>query len=118
MIPGGGSVNRRRFGLPSAIAGRRIVPAAPRRMLTSMTIKANMKQRDLVRLAVLMCGDRPSAKYTRPAKGNHSRNEEPTRGYEPLARGSSTRLITWITPFDAMTSAAVTLALLTRPSRS
>ena len=46
-----------------------------------MTITANMKQRDLVRLAVLMCGDRPSAKYTRPAKGNHSRDAEPSRGY-------------------------------------
>jgi hypothetical protein len=37
-----------------------------------MTIKANMKQRDLVRLAVLMCGDRPGAKYVRPAKGGQS----------------------------------------------
>jgi hypothetical protein len=34
-----------------------------------MTMQPNMKQRDLVRLAVLMCGDRPGAKYVRPAKG-------------------------------------------------
>ena len=37
-----------------------------------MTMKPNMKQRDLVRLAVLMCGDRPGAKYVRPAKGGQS----------------------------------------------
>jgi hypothetical protein len=51
-------------------------------MLTAMTITPDMKQRDLVRLAVLMCGDRPSAKYTRPGKGNHSRSAEPTRGFD------------------------------------
>ena len=47
-----------------------------------MTIKANMKQRDLVRLAVLMCGDRPGAKYNPPAKGNHARSTDPTRGFD------------------------------------
>jgi hypothetical protein len=35
----------------------------------SMTMKPNMQQRDLVRLAVLMCGDRTGAKYQAPAKG-------------------------------------------------
>jgi hypothetical protein len=44
-----------------------------------MTMKPNMTQRDLVRLAVLMCGDRPGAKYVRPAKGGHSaRRSDPT----------------------------------------
>jgi hypothetical protein len=48
----------------------------------TMTIQPNMKQRDLVRLAVLMCGDRPSAKYARPAKGGHNAsNTDPSRGY-------------------------------------
>jgi hypothetical protein len=47
-----------------------------------MTITQNTSQRDLVRLALLMCGDRPGAKYSRPVKGVHdSRNEDPTRGY-------------------------------------
>ena len=47
-----------------------------------MTIKANMKQRDLVRLAVLMCGDRPGAKYSKPVTGpQNSRNDDPTRGF-------------------------------------
>ena len=48
-----------------------------------MTIQPNTTQRDLVRLALLMCGDRPSEKYRSPAKGiNDSRNMEPTRGYD------------------------------------
>jgi hypothetical protein len=48
----------------------------------TMTIPPNMKQRDLVRLAVLMCGDRPSAKYSRPAKGAHNAsNVDPSRGF-------------------------------------
>jgi hypothetical protein len=47
-----------------------------------MTMQPNMKQRDLVRLAVLMCGDRPGAKYSRPGKGVHdSRNSDPARGF-------------------------------------
>jgi hypothetical protein len=47
-----------------------------------MTMQPNMKQRDLVRLAVLMCGDRPGAKYSKPLKGLHdSRNADPTRGF-------------------------------------
>jgi len=48
-----------------------------------MTIKANTTQRDLVRLAVLMCGDRPGEKYRRPGKGTHNAsNPDPTRGYD------------------------------------
>jgi hypothetical protein len=47
-----------------------------------MTMQPNMKQRDLVRLAVLMCGDRPGAKFSKPVKGlHHSRNADPTRGF-------------------------------------
>ena len=48
-----------------------------------MTIQPNTTQRDLVRLALLMCGDRPSEKYRTPAKGNNnSSNADPTRGYD------------------------------------
>ena len=51
-------------------------------MLQAMTITPNTSQRDLVRLALLTCGDRPGAKYSKPAKGIHgSRNADPTRGY-------------------------------------
>ena len=47
-----------------------------------MTMQPNMKQRDLVRLAVLMCGDRPGEKYSRPGKGTHNAsNLDPSRGY-------------------------------------
>jgi hypothetical protein len=47
-----------------------------------MTMQPNMKQRDMVRLAVLMCGDRSGAKYSKPVKGLHdSRNPDPTRGF-------------------------------------
>jgi hypothetical protein len=47
-----------------------------------MTITPNTSQRDLVRLAVLMCGDRSDAKYSKPVKGvQDSRNVDPTRGY-------------------------------------
>jgi hypothetical protein len=46
-----------------------------------MTMKPNMQQRDLVRLAVLMCGDRTGAKYQSPAKGTHNaRSSEPWKG--------------------------------------
>jgi hypothetical protein len=34
-----------------------------------MLLPANTSQRDLVRLAILLCGDRPSAKYRPAAKG-------------------------------------------------
>jgi hypothetical protein len=47
-----------------------------------MTITPNTSQRDLVRLAVLMCGDRPGAKYSKPVKGTqNARNIDPTRGF-------------------------------------
>lgn len=48
-----------------------------------MTMQPDMTQRDLVRLAVLMCGDRPGEKYRRPAKGGHNAsNVDPTRGFD------------------------------------
>jgi hypothetical protein len=34
-----------------------------------MLLPANTSQRDLVRLAVLLCGERPSAKHRPVAKG-------------------------------------------------
>jgi hypothetical protein len=47
-----------------------------------MTITPNTSQRDLVRLALLMCGDRPGAKYSRPVKGTqNARNHGATRGF-------------------------------------
>ena len=51
-------------------------------MLPGMTITPNTSQRDPLRLAVLMCGDRPGAKYSKPVKGNqNARNDDPTRGF-------------------------------------
>jgi hypothetical protein len=48
-----------------------------------MTIAPNTTQRDLVMLAVLVCGDRPSAKFRPAAKGSqNSTNADPTRGYD------------------------------------
>jgi hypothetical protein len=48
----------------------------------SMSLPPNTQQRDLVRLAVLLCGDRPGAKHRAPAKGVHnSSNVDPSRGY-------------------------------------
>jgi hypothetical protein len=48
-----------------------------------MPMKPNMTQRDLVRLAVLMCGDRPGEKYRRPGKGAQNQsNLDPTRGFD------------------------------------
>jgi hypothetical protein len=35
----------------------------------TMTLPPNTSQRDLVRLAVLLCSDRPSAKHRPPVKG-------------------------------------------------
>ena len=47
-----------------------------------MTIQPNTSQPDLVRLALLMCGDRPGEKYSKPVKGTqNSRNADPTRGF-------------------------------------
>ena len=34
----------------------------------AMTLQPNTSQRDLVRLAVLLCGDRTGAKYRAPVK--------------------------------------------------
>ena len=48
-----------------------------------MPMKPNMTQRDLVRLAVLVCGDRPGEKYRKPGKGAHNpSNPDPTRGFD------------------------------------
>jgi hypothetical protein len=48
-----------------------------------MTIQPNTTQRDLVRLALMLCGERPSEKYRRPAKGGqNSANVDPSRGYD------------------------------------
>ena len=48
-----------------------------------MTIKPNLTQRDLVQLAVLVCGDRSGAKYRPPGKGGHNAsNLDPTQGYD------------------------------------
>jgi hypothetical protein len=59
-----------------------MVESASRRNACGMTITPNTSQRDLVRLAVLVCGDRPGAKYSKPVKGMHdSRNLDTTRGF-------------------------------------
>jgi hypothetical protein len=36
---------------------------------TGMSIMPNMSQRDLVKFALLVCGDRTGAKYQPPVKG-------------------------------------------------
>ena len=60
-----------------AMAGR-----TARRHAPTMTIQPNIQQRDLVRLALLMCGERPGEKYRPPTKGSaSSRTAEPWRGY-------------------------------------
>lgn len=47
-----------------------------------MTIPPNTSQRDLVRLAVLLCGERAGAKYSKPVKGiQGSRNADPSLGF-------------------------------------
>jgi hypothetical protein len=54
---------------------------AGRHALT-MTIQPNTTQRDLVRLALLVCGERPGEKYRSPVKGGQgSSNADPSRGY-------------------------------------
>jgi hypothetical protein len=56
--------------------------SAPRLHAFCMTIQPNTSQRDLVRLSVLVCGERTGAKYRPAAKGTHSSaNAEPWRGY-------------------------------------
>jgi hypothetical protein len=48
-----------------------------------MTIQPNTSQRDLVQLALLVCGDRPGEKYRPSVKGGHnSDNADPFRGYD------------------------------------
>jgi hypothetical protein len=47
-----------------------------------MRMQPNMTQRDLVRLALLTCGERSGEKYRRPAKGaQNSSNADPSRGF-------------------------------------
>ena len=43
-----------------------------KRNAAPMTITPNLSQRDLVKLALLVCGDRTGAKYGPPVKGTHS----------------------------------------------
>jgi hypothetical protein len=51
-------------------------------MLNLMPIPPHISQRDLVRLALLTCGDRTGAKDRPSAKGTHSSgNPETWRGY-------------------------------------
>jgi hypothetical protein len=60
-----------------------MVRAAPPGDASAMTMKPNMTQREMVRLAVLMCGDRPGEKFRRPSKGGHnSSNADPSRGFD------------------------------------
>ena len=40
----------------------------PKAETAAMTLKPNTSQRDLVRLAVLLCGERTGAKYRAPVK--------------------------------------------------
>jgi hypothetical protein len=49
--------------------GRHIVARAQKTETVAMLLPANTSQRDLVRLAVLLCGERPSAKFRPAAKG-------------------------------------------------
>jgi hypothetical protein len=47
-----------------------------------MSIPPNIQQRDLVRLALLTCGDRVGAKYPKPSKGTaNAVDSQPWRGY-------------------------------------
>jgi hypothetical protein len=45
-----------------------MVAVHPRREAPLMTLQPNTSQRDLVRLAVLLCGERTGAKYRPPVK--------------------------------------------------
>ena len=46
-----------------------MVPQPPIPEAACMTLPPNTSQRDLVRLALLVCGERTSAKYRAPVKG-------------------------------------------------
>jgi hypothetical protein len=48
--------------------GRPMVRPPPKREAAAMTLPPNTSQRDLVRLAVLLCGERTGAKYRPPVK--------------------------------------------------
>jgi hypothetical protein len=59
-----------------------MVGAPPKPDASTMSVPPNTQQRDLVRLAVLVCGSRPGEKYRSPAKGTHNAsNVDPSRGY-------------------------------------
>jgi hypothetical protein len=45
-----------------------MVAPTPRREATAMSLPPNPSQRDLVRLALLVCGERTGAKYRPPVK--------------------------------------------------
>jgi hypothetical protein len=45
-----------------------MVPGAPKSETAAMSLPPNTSQRDLVRLAVLLCGERTGAKYRPPVK--------------------------------------------------
>jgi hypothetical protein len=45
-----------------------MVAVHPKRKAAHMTLPPNTSQRDLVRLAVLLCGERTGAKYRPPVK--------------------------------------------------
>jgi hypothetical protein len=45
-----------------------MVPDPPKREAAGMSLPPNTSQRDLVRLAVLLCGERTGAKYRPPVK--------------------------------------------------
>ncbi len=45
-----------------------MVRGSPKTETARMTLPPNTSQRDLVRLAVLLCGERTSAKYRAPVK--------------------------------------------------
>lgn len=45
-----------------------MVAKPPKREAAAMSLPPNTSQRDLVRLAVLLCGERTGAKYRPPVK--------------------------------------------------
>ena len=45
-----------------------MVAKPPKRESAAMSLSPNTSQRDLVRLAVLLCGERTGAKYRPPVK--------------------------------------------------
>ena len=45
-----------------------MVRGSPKTETAAMSLPPNTSQRDLVRLAVLLCGERTSAKYRAPVK--------------------------------------------------